>query len=80
VACPGCQVRLSDLPLDQLAAGQEYSCPHCTQQLRIPAPILSKLIAQRDAAVDSDFDKPVPSGPLARLWTSFLDAISWLWR
>ncbi len=49
VACPHCRVRLSDLPLDELAKGASYDCPECGNSLRMPQQVLEKLIAQREA-------------------------------
>ena len=47
-ACPNCKNRLDDLPLDDLAAGDEYQCLFCSQQIRIPKPVLARLIEQRE--------------------------------
>lgn len=47
-ACPGCKNRLTDLPLDDLAAGDEYQCLFCSQVIRIPQQILDRLIEQRE--------------------------------
>lgn len=48
-ACPGCRNRLSDLPLDDLAAGDEYQCLFCSEVIRIPQQVLDRLIEQREA-------------------------------
>jgi len=48
-ACPGCKNRLTDLPLDDLAAGDEYQCLFCSQVIRIPQQVLDRLIEQREA-------------------------------
>lgn len=49
-ACPNCRQRVSDLKLDQLAGGAEHQCLFCGHFMKVPKPILDKLIAQRDAA------------------------------
>ena len=49
-ACPNCRQRVADLKLDQLAAGAEHQCLFCGHFMKVPKPILEKLIAQRDAA------------------------------
>lgn len=48
-ACPSCRNRLSDLPLDELAAGDEYQCLFCSEIIRIPQQVLDRLIEQREA-------------------------------
>lgn len=49
-ACPNCRQRVTDLKLDELAAGAEHQCLFCGHFMRIPKPILDRLIAQREAA------------------------------
>jgi tRNA(Ile2) C34 agmatinyltransferase TiaS len=48
-ACPKCRNRLTDLPLDDMAAGDEYQCLFCSQVIRIPQAVLERLIEQREA-------------------------------
>ena len=50
-ACPNCRNRVADLDLDKCAAGAEHQCLFCGHMMRVPKPILDKLIAQREAAM-----------------------------
>lgn len=47
-ACPGCMNRLTNLPLDDLQAGDQVQCLFCSEMIRIPQPSLDRLIAQRE--------------------------------
>lgn len=47
--CPNCKNRLSDLPLDNLSAGDTVQCLFCSEKIRIPQQILDRLREQRDA-------------------------------
>ena len=49
-ACPNCRQRVTDMNLEQLAAGAEHQCLFCGHFMRVPQSILDRLIAQRDAA------------------------------
>jgi hypothetical protein len=48
-ACPNCRQRVSDLNLDELAAGAEHQCLFCGHFMKVPKSILDRLVAQRDA-------------------------------
>ncbi len=67
VACPHCRARLSDLPLDELARGASYDCPECGNTLRMPQPVVEKLLAQREAFA-RDFAEDEPVAPFWLRW------------
>lgn len=48
-ACPSCRNRLSNLPLDELSAGDIVQCLVCSDKIRIPQQTLDRLRQQRDA-------------------------------
>ena len=76
VACPHCQNRLEDLPLDNIACGVVYDCPYCQQPLRIPAPILERLLDQRDAAYREYLER---TSPVERFFDSLIAAWRSFW-
>lgn len=47
--CPNCKNRLSNLPLDTLAAGDKVQCLFCGEQIRIPQQVLDRLREQHEA-------------------------------
>lgn len=75
LACPGCQARLTHLPLEGLAGGEEYACPHCEQQLRIPPAVVARLQAQREAGLGEFGDDEAASPWWRRYWQALRDLL-----